>query len=88
MSKNINKSEFENISFFNDTNSDIDTLTMGLRLYEGIETSKLFDKSIIQSYAFKELQNKKILKFKNGILKVDENYMIKLDGIIDFLINS
>ena len=88
LSKNINKSEFENISFFNDTNSDIDTLTMGLRLYEGIETSKLFDKSIIQSYAFKELQNKKILKFKNGILKVDENYMIKLDGIIDFLINS
>ena len=41
-----------------------------------------------KSNAFRELQNKKILKVKNGMLKVEENYMIKLDSIIDFLINS
>lgn len=86
--KNINRSEFENINFFSDATSDIDTLTMGLRLYEGIESFKLFDQSIIKSNAFRELQNKKILKVKNGMLKVEENYMIKLDSIIDFLINS
>ena len=61
---------------------------MGLRLYEGIESFKLFDKSIIESNAFRELQNKKILNVKSGMLKVEENYMIKLDSIIDFLINS
>ena len=88
MFKNINRSEFENINFFNDTTTDVDTLTMGLRLYEGIESFKLFDQSIIKSNAFRELQNKKILKVKNGMLKVEENYMIKLDSIIDFLINS
>ena len=55
---------------------------------EGIESFKLFDQSIIKSNAFRELQNKKILKVKNGMLKVEENYMIKLDSIIDFLINS
>ena len=60
---------------------------MGLRLYEGIETFKLFDKSIIDRNAFRELQNKKMVKVINGMLKVEENYMIKLDSIIDFLIN-
>ena len=87
MFKNINRSEFENINFFSDATSDIDTLTMGLRLYEGIETFKLFDKSIIESNAFRELQSKKILQVKNDILKIDENYMIKLDSVIDFLTN-
>ena len=87
LSKNINKSEFENINIFNKTTSDIDTLTMGLRLYEGIKISKLYDKSLIQSDPFKKLQDKKILKIKNGKLKVDEKYMIKLNSIIDFLIN-
>ncbi len=88
LSKNFNRSEFENINFISDATSDIDTLTMGLRLYEGIETFKLFDKTIIESNAFRELQSKKILQVKNGMLKVEENYMIKLDSIIDFLINS
>ena len=60
---------------------------MGLRLYEGIETFKLYDKSIIESDAFKELQNKNVIKIKNGFLKVNKNYMIKLNSIINFLIN-
>ena len=87
LSKNFNKSQFEKTNFFDSTTSDIDTLTMGLRLYEGIETFKLYDKSIIESDAFKELQNKNVIKIKNGFLKVNKNYMIKLNSIINFLIN-
>ena len=87
LSKNLNKSEFEKTNFFDSTTSDIDTLTMGLRLYEGIETNKLYDKSIIKNDAFRELQNKNVIRIKNGFLKVNENYMIKLNSIINFLIN-
>ena len=87
LSKNFNKSQFEKTNFFNSVTSDIDTLTMGLRLYEGIETFKLYDKSIIENDAFKELQNKNVIKIKNGFLKVNKNYMIKLNSIINFLIN-
>ena len=60
---------------------------MGLRLSEGIETFKLYDKSIIENEAFEELQNRNVIKIKNGFLKVNKNYMIKLNGIIKFLIN-
>ena len=87
LSKNFNKSQFEKTNFFDSTTSDIDTLTMGLRLYEGIETFKLYDKSIIENNAFKELQKKNVIKIKNGFLKVNKNYMIKLNSIINFLIN-
>ena len=87
LSKNFNKSQFEKTNFFDSTTSDIDTLTMGLRLYEGIETFKLYDKSIIENDALKELQNKNVIRIKNGLLKVNENYMIKLNSIIDYLIN-
>ena len=87
LSKNFNKSQFEKTNFFDSTTSDIDTLTMGLRLYEGIETFKLHDKSIIENNAFKELQKKNVIKIKNGFLKVNKNYMIKLNSIINFLIN-
>ena len=60
---------------------------MGLRLHEGIETFKLYDKSIIENNAFKELQNKNVIKIKNGFLKVNKDYMIKLNSVINFLIN-
>ncbi|MFL2831002.1 MAG: radical SAM family heme chaperone HemW [Candidatus Puniceispirillales bacterium] len=87
LSKNFNKSQFEKTNFFDSTTSDIDTLTMGLRLYEGIETFKLHDKSIIENDAFKELQNRNVIKIKNGFLKVNKKYMIRLNSIINFLIN-
>ena len=87
LSKNLNKSEFEKTNFFDSTTSDIDTLTMGLRLFEGMETNKLYDKSIIKNDAFRELQNKNVIRIKNGFLKVNENYMIKLNSIVNFLIN-
>ncbi len=87
LSKNTNKAQFEVTNFINSAISDIDTLTMGLRLYNGIEISKLHNKSIIKSSNFKKLQNKKIITIRNGILKVDEDYMIKLNSILSFLIN-
>ena len=87
LSKNTNKAQFESTNFINSTISDIDTLTMGLRLYNGIEVSRLYNKSIIECNAFKNLQNRKIIIIKDGILKVNENYMIKLNSILNFLIN-
>ena len=60
---------------------------MGLRLYSGIEIFRLNDNSLLKSDAFKKLQKEKIIEIKNGILKVNEDHMIKLNSIIDFLIN-
>ena len=88
LSKNIHKSRFEKTNFFNSVDSDVDTLTMGLRLNEGIEIFRLCDKSIVQSKAFKKLEKEKVITFKDGVLRVNHNYMIKLNSIIDFLINS
>ena len=87
LSKNTSKAKFQSTNFINTTISDVDTLTMGLRLYNGIEVSKLYNKSIIEDDTFKKLQNKKIIIIKDGILKVNANYMIKLDSILNFLIN-
>lgn len=88
MSKNLYKSEFEKITKLSSQISDTDTLTMGLRLYDGINISKLKKKSIINFDSLKILENKKILSLKNDVLKVKKNHMIKLNSIIDFLISS
>ena len=82
------KSEFEKITKLSSQISDTDTLTMGLRLYDGINISKLKKKSIINFDSLKILENKKILSLKNDVLKVKKNHMIKLNSIIDFLISS
>ena len=88
MSKNLYKSEFEKITKLSSQISDTDTLTMGLRLYDGINISKLKKRSIINFDSLKILENKKILSLKNDVLKVKKNHMIKLNSIIDFLISS
>ena len=88
MSKNIFESKFENVAILNNSISDTDTLIMGLRLNDGLKISKIKDKSIINFCSLKELQNRKIISFKNGILKVNNKHMIKLDSIINFLINT
>ena len=88
VSKNLYKSEFEKITKLSSQISDTDTLTMGLRLYDGINISKLKKRSIINFDSLKILENKKILSLKNDVLKVKKNHMIKLNSIIDFLISS
>ena len=87
LSKNLKQPEFEKITKLNSKVSDIDTLTMGLRLYDGIKISKINNLSIINFKSLKELQNKKIISFKDNILKVNKKHMIKLNSILDYLIN-
>ena len=88
ISKNLYQSEFEKITKLNSQISDTDTLMMGLRLYEGVDISKLKNKSIINFDSLNILKNKKILSLKNDVLKVNKNHMIKLNSIVDFLISS
>ena len=85
--KNLTQPEFEKITNLDSEITDIDTLTMGLRLYDGIKISKINNLSIINFKSLKELQNKKIISFKNDILKVNDKHMIKLNSILDYLIN-
>ncbi len=85
--KNLKQPEFEKITKLNSKVSDIDTLTMGLRLYDGIKVSKINNLSIINFKSLKELQNKKIISFKDDTLKVNKKHMIKLNSILDYLIN-
>ena len=87
LAKNTQKSIFENIKFFNNYESDIDTLIMGLRLNKGIEIEKLFDKSIIKGKKFKDLEEEKLLIIKNGIIKIHDKHIIKLNSILNYLIN-
>ncbi len=87
LSKNFYKSDFEKIKFFDNHEIDTDTLIMGLRLNNGIEISKLIDRSIIKNEKFKELQEKNFITIDNKMIKVNEDYMIKLNSIINFLIN-
>ncbi len=75
------------ITKLNSEISDIDTLTMGLRLYDGLKISKINNLSIINFKSLKELQNKRIVSFKDDILKVNDKHMIKLNSILDYLIN-
>ena len=87
LSKNLYQSKFENVTEIDGITSDVDTLTMGLRLYDGLKISKLNNKSIINYDALNELENKKILSFKNDVLKIKKKHMIKLNSMVDFLIN-
>ena len=88
LSKNLYQTEFEKITSLNNYVSDTDTLSMGLRLYDGINISKLSNKSIINSNSLKVLQDKNIVSFKNDILKVNKKHMLKLNSILNYLINS
>ena len=87
MSKNLHQTEYEKITKLNNYESDVDTLTMGLRLYDGVEISKLDNKSVINFNALRTLQKQNIVSLINNTLKVNKNHMIKLNSIIDFLIN-
>ena len=58
LSKNFMQVEFEKITMLNTNVSDIDTLTMGLRLYKGLKISKINNLSIINFNSLKELQKK------------------------------
>ena len=60
---------------------------MGLRLSDGIKISKLNDKFIINFKALKKLQDDKYVTIQNDIIKINSNHIMKLNSIINFLIN-
>jgi len=87
LNKNIEKPNFEKINFLNCNDTDIDTLSMGLRLENGFEISKLINYDLIESKQYKKLEKQKIIFKKDGFLKLDKNYIIKLNSIINYLID-
>ena len=60
---------------------------MGLRLYEGLEISKINNLSIINFKSLKELQKQNVLSLKDSTLKINKKHMIKLNSILDYLIS-
>ena len=84
--KNSQKSQFKNLNFINNNETNIDLLIMGLRLVKGIKIENLLDKSIIEGQKILELKKEKIIEINNGILKVNEQHLIKLNGILKYLI--
>ena len=87
LAKNSINSEFENINFFNNYEVDIDTLIMGLRLNKGVEIAKLYDTSIVKGNRFLELEKENLIVINDDIIKVHENHIIKLNSILNYLIN-
>ncbi len=87
LSKNLFGSKYEKITKLNDHVSDIDTLTMGLRLSDGVEITKLRNKSIIDNNSLEKLKRKNLITLVNDRLKVNKRHMIKLNSIINFLIS-
>jgi len=87
LSKNLFQPNFEKITKLNSNISDIDTLSMGLRLHDGLKISKINDLSIINFKSLEELQDKKIISFKDEILKINKKHMMKLNSILDYIIN-
>ena len=79
LSKNTHDVEFKKISFIDNSETNIDILIMGLRLSKGIKISKLLDKKIIK--------NEKIIIINKETIKVNKNYMIKLNAILQQIIN-
>ena len=61
---------------------------MGLRTEKGFEISKLINKNLIKSEQFKSLQDKEIIFVKNDYVTLNKNYLIKLNSILNFLINN
>ena len=87
LSKNTHDVEFKKISFIDNSETNIDILIMGLRLSKGIKISKLLDKKIIKNEKIINLINEKIIIINKETIKVNKNYMIKLNAILQQIIN-
>ena len=83
---NSKKTLFKSLSFIDNNETNIDLLIMGLRLVKGIKINKLLDKSITTNNKILELKNNNIININNGIIKVNKQYLIKLNGILKHII--
>ena len=88
VNRNVNYCSFEKIKMLNTYDTDVDTLSMGLRLEKGFRISRLIDRKLIKSKQFKTLQDKRIIFEKDGFIVLSKNYLIKLNSIINFLMND
>ena len=87
VSKNLFQTKFDKITELDYHVSDTDILIMGLRLYEGLDISILNNKSMINHNSLKHLKEKRIITFNENILKINEDHMIKLNSIVNYLID-
>ncbi len=87
VSRNFFQAKFDKITEFDCHVSDTDVLMMGLRLYEGLDISKLNNRSIINDDSLNYLKKQQMISFKENILKIHEDHMIKLNSIVNYLIN-
>ena len=53
-----------------------------------IKISKINNLSIINFKSLEELQKQNLILFKDDVLKVNKKHMIKLNSILDYLIND
>ncbi len=83
---NSEMSQFKSLNFIDNNETNIDLLIMGLRLVNGIKINKLLDKSITNNQKMLELIDDNIINIDNGIIKVNEEHLIKLNGILKHLI--
>ena len=80
------KTSFLNVNIFCFCNSFRDSKFIIDKLFI-LEISKINNFSIINFKSLKELQKQNIISFKDNVLKVNKKYMIKLNSILDYLIN-
>ena len=63
-------------------------IMMGLRLTEGIKVDKLFNKEFFHKKNVDILIRKQILKIQNNKMFVNEKYLVKLNSILNKIINN
>ena len=87
LSKNLLGTKFSRLKFINNCETNKDLLIMGLRLTKGIKINKLLDTDITTNQKILDLKNDEIISLDKGIIKVNKNHLIKLNSILQYLIN-
>ena len=86
LSKNFISTEFNQIKFIDNYETNKDLLIMGLRLAKGMKINKLLDKSILLNQKFLDLKDEKIITINNENIKVNKKHLIRLNSILQYLI--
>ncbi len=84
----LNQQKFNKISFLDKRVLNDEILMMGLRLNKGIEIERIQDLSFMKTLAFKKLVKRGVIHKKNDFIYVDEKYLIKLNAVLNQIINN